>query len=192
DKKDSSSLICRVQAEKGLAVAESLIEKIYQTSGGNPYFIQLICMELFGGDNRFHDLTEKTLELARIKGNLVKYFEENFSALSDRQKKILDAVCCKNIRTRQALAAKLKIRHYDLSGDLSELIKLGYFKTKDEAYEISNHFLKEWVENRDKIEQPKARVTKVQDTGKKEPQPKTGQELGLKIVLSIWEGFKKN
>lgn len=191
DEKDSSRLIYQEQAKKRLVVADPLIEKIYQVSGGNPYFVQLVGMELFGKDNHLKDLTEKTLEQVRIKGNLVKYFEANYSALSDRQKEILDAVCCKNIRTSQALTKKLKIKPYDLSGDLSELTQLGYFTMKDENYETSNYFLKEWVENRDKIEQPKAQTTEIQESGEPKPQPKTFQELAIKILVSIWEWFKK-
>jgi len=43
------------------------------------------------------------------------------------------------------------------------------------------------VENKNKIEQSKAQATGTQVTGEPKPQPKTWQELGLKIVLSIWE-----
>jgi hypothetical protein len=47
------------------------------------------------------------------------------------------------------------------------------------------------MENKDKIEQPKAQLQEVQEPGEPKPQPKTWQEITIKILLSILEWFKK-
>ena len=92
---------------------------------------------------------------------------------------------------RQALTTKLKIKSLAISDDLFELTQLGYFKTNDEALEISNHFLEESMQNRGKIEKPKAQVAVTQETTEPKPQPKTWQEMGTKILYAIRDWFLK-
>lgn len=47
------------------------------------------------------------------------------------------------------------------------------------------------MENKDKIDQSKAKFQKAQEPGEPKPQPKTWQDTAIKILLSIWEWFKK-
>ena len=44
---------------------------------------------------------------------------------------------------------------------------------------------------KDKIDQPKDQLPEAQESAEPKPQSKTWQEIALKILLAIWEWFKK-
>lgn len=142
---EAIALICQHQNPAGqVEVSSSLCEQILDLTGRQPYLIQELCSRLFLAEGRLRPLEQADLLVDEALGDV---FQTDYDGLSSSERTILKTLAKQPPLNLADLRLALPtIQPGVLDNDLFGLRQLGLIRSQAAGYEVSNVFLRAWLQ----------------------------------------------
>jgi hypothetical protein len=142
DAASALALVAQAQANEQVQVAPDVSAAVCELTNCHPYLLQLLCARLFQPDGTLRPVDDTDLAVDPLLGG---FFQNDLSALSDFEQRIVSSIFERGSVDEAALAGSLDEAPTHLAQPLSELVRLGYLRRADDAWSIGNRFLVNWL-----------------------------------------------
>jgi hypothetical protein len=142
DAASALALITQAQADEQVQVAPDVSAAVCDLTNCHPYLLQLLCARLFQPDGTLRPVDDADLAVDPLLGG---FFQNDLSALSDFERRIVSSVSERGSVDEAALAESLSEDLAHFAQPLSELERLGHLRCVDDAWSVGNRFLANWL-----------------------------------------------
>jgi hypothetical protein len=142
DAESARALILQTQADEQVHAESEAIDVLCDLTNRHPYLLQLLCARLFQPNGSLRPVDDADLAVDPLLGG---FFQNDLSALSDFERRIVSSVSEQGAIDEATLAATSGEAPGQLQRPLSELKRLGYLRRADDQWRIGNRFLANWL-----------------------------------------------
>jgi len=142
DAASALALVVQAQADEQVRVELDVSAAVCDLTNCHPYLLQLLCARLFRPDGSLRPVDDADLAVDPLLGG---FFQNDLSALSDFERRIVSSVFERGSVDEAALTDSLDEAPAHLLQPLSELERLGYLRRVGDAWSIGNRFLVNWL-----------------------------------------------
>jgi hypothetical protein len=142
DAASALALVVQAQADEQVQVEPDVSAAVCDLTNCHPYLLQLLCARLFQPAGSLRPVDDVDLAVDPLLGG---FFQNDLSALSDFERRIVSSVFERGGVDEAALAASSGEAPGQLQRPLSELERLGYLRRADDQWRIGNRFLANWL-----------------------------------------------
>jgi hypothetical protein len=137
----AEALIQQLNSPSPVQVTPSVMQRIKEATGCQPYLLQWLCQQLYQPDHSLRPLTESDLEVDELLGSL---FRADYRNLLSEERALLHLIADRP-RDTSELRVATGIEDEQLSTGLRWLECLGYIQRQEERFSIANAFLVSWL-----------------------------------------------
>jgi hypothetical protein len=142
DAASALALVVQAQADEQVEVEPDVSAAVCELSNCHPFLLQLLCARLFQPNGSLRPVDDADLAVDPLLGG---FFQNDLSALSDFERRIIWSAFERGKADEAALAASSGEASVPLQRPLSELERLGYLRRVNDQWSIGNRFLANWL-----------------------------------------------